>query len=306
MIHVTRKLKLPGFEGISLWEILFFFGWSIRRGYITTRASSLAFHFFLAMIPFGLLLVVLSSQLHFFDLKHEILPILGSFIPEGVFDSLLGNMEEFENSSVTSLVSFGFLVAIYFTSNGFRVMIKTFNSSRVNFEKRKWWSIRLTAFMFVLVSLAGIILLFVSMLLERKAMVKWIQSNAFVADNSGWIFGIFAFITCGLFLYIGIAVLYYFGPSKRKQFKFFSAGATLATVLIVLISEAYSLYVRFFSTYDDLYGSLGTLMILMLWIYLVSIALLLGFELNASIHGALAKKRLDNLKDIEDRYQKTF
>lgn len=306
IIHLSRKIKIPGFEGISLWEILFFFVWSIRNGYITTRASSLAFHFFLAMIPFGLLLVVLSSQLHFFDLRHEILPILGSFIPESLFHSLFDHIKDFENSSVSSLISFGFLIALFFTSNGFNVLIKSFNSSRIKFDKRKWWSIRLTALGLVIMSLVGIVILFMTIMLELRLMNYWKEHSEWAINNEGWIFGLMTFITTGTFLYFAVSVIYYMGPSNRKQFRFFSAGATLSTALIILISEGYSLYISYVSNYDELYGSLATIMILLLWIYLISLVLLLGFELNASIHGAVQHKKLSGLESMKKRYSNTF
>jgi membrane protein len=99
-------------------------------------------------------------------------------------------------------------------------------------------------------------------------------------------------------------MLYYFGPRRRKQFKFFSPGATLATFLILLISVAYEIYVAYYASYNDLYGSLGTIIILLIWIYLISYSLLIGFELNASIHGAMAEKTLNKLEDLENRYDK--
>ena len=92
VIHVSRKIIIPGFEGVSLWEILFFFAWSIRRGLVATRASSLAFHFFLAMIPFGLVMVIITAYIPYFDLQADVLPVFSSFIPEAVFNQFVDNL----------------------------------------------------------------------------------------------------------------------------------------------------------------------------------------------------------------------
>ncbi|MCG8575525.1 MAG: YihY/virulence factor BrkB family protein [Flavobacteriales bacterium] len=306
IIHLSRKVKVPGFEGISLWEILFFFGYSIRNGFVTTRASSLAFHFFLAMIPFGLILVVLSDSFSFFDLDHDVIPVLGSFIPEDIFNNFVGNLHEFQHSTVNSLISVGFVIALYFTSNGFNVMIKTFNHSKIDYKKRKWWAIRITSFILVVVFVIGILLMFIAILYMRKLFVNWTEVSDFAANNFGWMFTTASLILVMTWMYFGIALLYYWAPSKRKTFRFFSAGASLATILIVLISEGYSLYIQNFARYNELYGSLGTIMALMLWMYFISFALLIGFELNASIHGAITHRKLNNFKEIKDRYDKSF
>lgn len=306
VIHLTRKIVIPGFEGVSLWEILFFFVWSIRRGLVTTRASSLAFHFFLAMIPFGLVMVIVMAYIPYFDLEKDVLPVFGSFIPETIFNQFVNNLSDFQNSTVNSLISFGFILALYFSSNGFSVMIRSFNSSKVNFQKRNWWGIKITSLIFVFVIIIGLIFLVFVALLERKLLNFWAEHSDFIANNLSLIFSITTALFVAVMLYFAIATIYYFGPSNRKEFRFFSAGGTLATVMIIVISELYSFYIQKFAKYDELYGSLGTIMMLLLWIYLISFVLLLGFELNASIHGAVQKKHLDNLGEIEDRYEQDF
>lgn len=304
-IHIIRKIVLPGFDGVSLWEILFFFVWSIRKGFISTRASSLAFHFFLAMIPFGLVMVIIFAYIPYFNLENDVLPVFGSFIPETLFNEFVGNLDDFQNSTVSSLISFGFILALYFSSNGFSVLIQSFNSSRINFEKRNWWSAKITALVFVFLIIVAVLALVLVVLFERKLLNFWAEHSVFVADNLSLIFSIVTAIFVTAMLYFAIATIYYFGPSNRKEFRFFSAGSTLATVLIIIISELYSFYIQKFANYDELYGSLGTIMMLMLWIYLISFVLLLGFELNASIHGAVQKK-LRRLDDLKNRLEKDF
>lgn len=307
IIHLTRRIVLPGFEGVSVWEIIFFFFWSIRKGLITTRAAALSFHFFLALIPFGLILVIVSSQLPFFDLEKDIAPLLTAFIPDQLVYSFLDNMTDYENSSVSSLISVGFLVAFYFTSNGFVMLIRTFSSSRSKaVKKRKWWSMRLVAVGYVCIFLLGFFVLFFIELLLKKGLNFWADHSEFIASHHGKIFGISSFMVIALIMYLGVAMIFYFIPSNRKEFRFFSAGATLSTFMIIIISLGYSYYVTAFAKYNDLYGSLGTIMIQLLWIYLNTMALLIGFELNASIHGAVKAKRLDRLEEIEQRQDKNY
>ncbi len=305
-IHVTRKIKLPGFQGVSLWEIIFFFLYSVRKGLIGLRAAAVAFHFFLAMIPFGLVLVVLTSYTPGLNLESDIAPIISALIPDQLFAKFMSGMDAYEHSSVSSWISVGFILALYFTSNGFNVLIRAFNSSKLNFKKRKWWSIRLVSLGFVFVFVIGIIVTFYSIILVRIGLVKWSETSVFIKDYFDQIYVGIDVLFLGVLLYFGVAILYYMGPRKRDNFKFFSPGASLATVLILVISVFYELYVAYFSSYNELYGSLGTILILLLWIYLISYALLIGFELNASIDGAIQEKSLRRLEQLDDRYEKTI
>ncbi len=306
LIHLSRKITLPGFDGVSLWEILFFLGWTIKRGLLATRASSLAFHFFLAMIPFGLVMVIITAYFPYFDLEKDILPVFGSFIPETIFNQFIGNLDEFHNSTVNSLISYGFILALYFSSNGFSVLIHAFNASRVQFGKRSWWSVKITSLVFVFFIIVAVLALVLLVLLERKLLNYWAEYSPMIADNLDGIFSLVTSLFVAIMLYFAIATIYYFGPSNRKDFRFFSAGSTTATILIILISKLYSFYIQKFANYDELYGSLGTIMMLLLWIYLISFVLLIGFELNASIHGAVQKKKLDQLNAIQERYSEEF
>lgn len=135
-------------------------------------------------------------------------------------------------------------------------------------------------------------------------LINLSDSSEFVTKYFDHLYVGIDLLALGAMLYFGIALLYYMGPRKRSQFKFFSPGATLATVLILVISIFYELYITYYASYNDLYGSLGTIMILLFWIYLISYALLIGFELNASIHGAMYQKSLSRLEDLETRYDK--
>lgn len=306
LIHLARKIKLPGFQGISLWEIIFFFIYSMKKGLVGMRAGAVAFHFFLALIPFGLVLVVLTTYIPGVNLEADIAPIIGALVPDVLFVNLMDSVHEYEHSTVRSWISFGFIFALYFTSNGFSVLIKAFNSSRIDFEKReKWWAVRLISLVFVVTSILAIMITFYLLIFIRKGFVAMAEKSNFVHEYFNQIYGITDFLMLAFLVYCGISLIYYFGPKVRKGFKFFSPGATLAFVLIVLISVIYEFYIASFASYNDLYGSLGTIIMILLWVYMISFALLIGFELNASIHGAMTKKKLRDMEELEQRYEKS-
>lgn len=305
-IHLTRRIKVPGFQGVSLWETIFFFLYSLRKGLIGMRAGAVAFHFFLALIPFGLVLVILTGYTPGIDIEGDIAPVLSTLIPDQLTATFMESIHEYERSSVTSWISVGFVLALYFTSNGFTVLIKAFNSSSALFAKRnKWWSVKLLSLGYVIVALAGIILTFYMLIYVRIFFVNWAESSEFVKDYFNQIYGLTDFIFLGFLIYFAISLMYYFGPRiKERKFHFFSPGATLAFILILMISIIYQLYVTSYANYNQLYGSLGTVIMLLIWIYMMSFALLIGFELNASIHSVLEQKKLNTLGDLEKRYDK--
>jgi membrane protein len=302
VIHFTRKIWLPGFQGVSLYEILFFFVWTLRKGFISTRAAALSFHFFLALIPFALVLVISCAYVPFFDLRQDIIPILSGFVPKIIIDNFIESLDQLQNSTVNSILSIGFIMALYFISNGFRVIIQMFNASKIDFDKRSWFSTRIISFLLVIGFIISTLGMFLFMVWERKIINILADNIPFVSNNEGIIFYFFTFLIIGSIVYFSVALLFYIAPLKRKTFKFLSAGATLSTVLILLIFLAYSYYVTNFANYNALYGSVGTIMVIMLWIYLNSYALLLGFELNASIHGAILNKKLHSYSDLEKQY----
>lgn len=158
-----------------------------------------------------------------------------------------------------------------------------FNNTNLFQEKRVWWKKRLIA-MFLVLILTVILFSGVILISFTKEILAYFFSDSWMGDSVNWIYINFIrwIIVVALF-YFAISFLYYFGPAKRKNWKFFSAGSSTATVLIILSSLGFSYYVNHFSQYNAIYGSIGTIIIVMLFFQLNSFVLLLGFELNASI-----------------------
>jgi membrane protein len=215
---------------------------------------------------------------------------------------LIGNfidgLADLENSTVNSMISVGFVMALYFISNGFLVMITAFNSSKIEFKKRSWLSTRLISLGLVIGFLFSIIITLFFIVWERKLLLILGEDITFIANNFNLFYYGITFLIIGSLLYFSISFLYYIAPSDRSTFKFMSAGSTLSTSLIILIFLGYSYYVTHFANYNALYGSVGTIIIVLLWIYFNAYALMIGFELNASIHGAMMKKKTQEIENL--------
>jgi membrane protein len=191
------------------------------------------------------------------------------------------------------LLSFTFVLAIVFATNGFDSIIEAFNSTYHTIETRSWIRQKLVSslllFIIALIIIISIALTitgdwFLKFMLEQHLLTNLI--TFYLLEAVRWI------ILIAMFFFT-ISFIYYLAPAKLSKFRFISAGSTLATMLSLLTSLGFNYYVKNFSSYNALYGSIGTLLIILLWIYFNAIILLIGFELNASIQQA---GKIDSLK----------
>lgn len=301
----SKRTSLPGFFKVPLFDVVVFIRNEIRRNTLTGRANAIAFSFFLSIFPS--IIVLLTLLPYFTDYFFSYLPGEEDFLtllhreiqlvmPGDAGEMLFDLIEDITTRPRAGLLSFGFALAVYFASNGMMSMMNSFSKSyHRTFKPRgplrqRLVAIGLTFLLGALLSSSVVLVIVGNVLITLFS--NWIHLDKFWE----WALSVSRYITVlGLF-YSGIALIYRFGPSVRKRFHFFSAGATLATVLSLLSSKVFSFYVDQFATYNKLYGSIGTIIVFMLWIQLNALILLLGFELNASIavHRDLKKERLAN------------
>jgi membrane protein len=258
IIKACRKIVLPGFEGLSLYLVARFFFHGLRNGTLNMRASSLAFSFFLALFPS---IIFLFTLIPYLPIPH------------------------FQDSG---LLSIGFFSALYFSTNGFNAMINSFNETFHEIEARRPLQQRLVSFYMLFVTvllLATSISLLIGTELTFKHLAHEHKLLYYLVSILKWI------VTGGL-CYAIISFNYYVGPKRKKSWHFFSAGSMFATILIIAATIAFTYYVNNFGKYNKLYGSIGTLIVIMMLIYINSLILLLGFDLNASIHSAKKHREL--------------
>ena len=288
VVRFLKNIKLPGFEGLSLYDLLEMYTIGIVQGALTTRASAIAFNFFTAIFPFLLFIIIIIPVIPFENFQVDFLDFLDSFLPPQTSDFFNENI--FNNISVDSqggLLWTILILSIILMANGVSAVFSGFEYS---YHKQLTRSV-FKQYLYAL----GVAIILAFLLIVTVGVFGYFQiyiiqplyegiSGQDIETSSGlsWIiFGKYMFFT--VMLYIATATLYYFGTKEGKHSKFFSVGALFTTLLILLTSYLFGVYIENFSKYNELYGSIGALLILLFYLWLNSNILLLGYELNASL-----------------------
>lgn len=293
LIYFVKHVKIPFFGGLEFYKLGKFFFQGLVGGFLTTRAAAIAYNLFLALFPS---IIFIFSLIPFIpidgfqeELQTELLfaapAIMDTFFEETLFDII-------ENKH-TSLLSLGFILAMYFATNGINSMLTAFSMSYHAEEQhtRSWMSQQMAAIVLTLVLttflfIATILTIFGETIIHYvfDLLLDFSDSELFWLNVARW-----AIITA--FIYFSVAYIYFYGP--KHKIKFFSPGASLATLLMIVVTMGFAFYIDNFNSYNKLYGSIGTVMGIMLMIYLNSFALLIGYELNAAIDHGSTHVKLD-------------
>lgn len=279
-----KTFTLPGFEKIPIYNVVVKFLEEIKSDNITTRASSISFYFILALFPTIIFLFSIFPYVPIPNFQQNVMLYLKNVIPTNVFLVLEKTIYDIVGADKSgSLVSINFLMALFISSNGVNSILRAFDKTNHTFKKRNFIEKKLTSFKILFLISFQLILTvilivkgreFVSMLLNiLNTDSKWIKAIINVLINI-----IILASTFNLY-----ALIYYFGPSSTEKYKYFSVGATFATIVSILFSYIFSIYTNYLNNFNMLYGSLGIVIVIMLWINVNAIVLLFGFELNHSI-----------------------
>lgn len=281
-----RKLVLPGFEGVPISHVITFVIKGFRKGVLVTRASSIAFNLLMALLPASIFLFTLIPFVPIPNFQIELIRLFENILPANAFNLLETTIIDIVTNKSGGLLLIMFAATVVFSTNGIHAVIHAFVVSAHTFKTRSWVnqrkiSVVLLIIVVCMISTAGFLLIFGKMVVNRLVELQIIESNLII-----YVLIFLKWIVIILLLFLAISFLYYLAPAKRADFKFFSAGSTLATLLFILSSLGFSAYVNSYGQYNKLYGSIGTFMVILLWLYLNSIAILIGFELNVSIIAA--------------------
>ena len=283
--EITKKIPIPGYGNLSLYEVSMFFYKGLVEGAITTRASSLTFNFFLAFFPSILVLFTLIPFVPIEGFQDELFTLMSEILPPSTFDATKVILDDIVNHEQAGLLSFTFILALYFSTNGVNAMITGFNATYHLKDKRNWWQLRLLSINLTVI-LALLLVLTIVFQLFSVGFIDSLVNEGYMKQFSADVILHIKELILVLVLFMGYSILFYFGPADKKGWKFLSIGSITSTTLSVISSLAFSYYVTNFAQYNKLYGSIGTLLVILLWMYFNSIILLLGFELNASIISA--------------------
>lgn len=293
--YLIKKSKVwipPGFQGFSLHEVLKNFSKGFSVPYLTERAAAISYNFIMSVPPTCLFLFTLVPNLPFISkrsLKTQLHSLIMDIIPAHTYNkSVIQFVDEIINGSKIGLISFTFLLSLFFASNAVMGLMRSFNKDYIGFKKvkglkKRWIAIKLTMLLFSLLLICLILLLIQNNILNMIGIKNKTIKEIILTGK--WFFLI------GLIFYT-YAFIYKYAPSTMERWKLVSPGAIIATCLSIIATIVFSSFVNNFGRYNLLYGSIGTIMVLMIMIFINSLAVLIGFEFNLSIN---------TLKTIEEK-----
>jgi membrane protein len=284
-----------GLKGNNFYDVGRYFLRSLFKENLSVRASALSFNFFLALFPALMFLLTLIAYLPIKGMKTQFINQLALILPQRTYEEIAETIIEILNKQNSSLLSFGFLLTIYFASNAFHLLINSFNRSLAQGHsiKHNYITIRakavfLTFFISILIISFLLLITWAYQIEHYMEIHQWklLTIYSFLIETVKY------FMIGGIFL-LAISSIYYFAPSSKKRWRFFSAGSVVATILALITTFGFSIYVNNFDSYNKIYGSIGAILALMALIYMNSLSVIIGFELNTSIDKAeLSKNKI--------------
>ena len=294
-IEWTKYIVLPGFSPLPLYTVATFFFQEIQKDSLVNKASSLAYNFMMALFPSIIFMFTLIPYIPISNFQNQLMALIALLLPENAYLAFESTLEDIVKNQNGKLLSLGFILALFFATNGINTLMQSFNKSSLIVETRTWLKQRIVALNLTLLTAFSLIL-GVAVMVIGEFVITFIRSELHLKEGAFWIYLIMIsrWIIIIVVYFITTSLLYRYGPANSKKWKFFSAGSWFATVLAVLTSLGFSFYINNFGAYNKLYGSIGTLLVVMIWLYLNSLILLIGFELNASLD--LSKRTIKLVK----------
>lgn len=281
-----NRIKIPGLHGLGLYDLLKIFIEGLFKGFIGPRAAAVSYSLFMSLFPFVIFLFSLLPQ---FELANDLQYIFENDVLTRLFPDNSTNITTSLNNILgeknLTILSTGFLLSIIFTTNGINALISGFNLTYHKLQKRHFVQQYLIALILtVIFTLLFILMLFI--IYYASPLSRYIEEKqiGYISDYSDLISaGLASSLTISTF-FLGVSLLYKYGPKTDFSFREILPGTIFATLLFILSFWGFGVYIKYFAQYQTLYNSLGTILILMLWIYINVIIILTGFELNATFY----------------------
>jgi membrane protein len=247
-------------------------------------AAQLAYYFFLALFPALLFLLALAS-LFPFELIQDLLSSLALVAPPEVLSIIRNQLTKIATGDDRGILTIGIVGAVWSSSAALGAMIDAMNRAYDVTESRPWWKVRLIA-MALTIALAAFILVSSLLVLVGPMVAEWLGRYAGYGVAFEWAWKILQWPLAVLLTTTGIAIVNYVAPDVRQEWRWTIPGSIFGTILWLMTSLAFKVYVARFADYNETYGAIGGVMVLMLWFYLSGLAILVGAEMNAEIEHA--------------------
>jgi membrane protein len=292
IVRPLKKVELPWLEGLTLYDLLEIYGIGIAEGALSNRAGAIAFSFFMALFPFALFILNLIPYIPIEGFQQDFLKFVEDGVPPNTYYAIANIINDIIHNSHSGLLSWGFLLSILLMANGLNAILGGFETSRHVLVKRGFFRQYFVAVgMSVLLSI--LLIVTVAIIVVFEVFIQKLTAREFLNDQIPLIvMGRYGFLI--LMILITTSILFKFGTKHDKTRSFISIGSVFTTILTITISYFFGIWVLRFSQYNELYGSIGTLLIVMFYIWINCMILLLGFELNATIN-KLKKKNINKL-----------
>ncbi len=300
LVFILKKLVLPGFQGLSLYQVLKFLLAGIKQGRITTRASAVSFSVLLAVPPLLIVLLTLIPFIPIENFQENLFNNIARLLPASAFELVEQTLDDLINKKQQTLISLSFLLALFYASNAVTAILDGFSHSYYT-TRRHSTLVQYAISVGLMFTLSFIVIIGVALITFSGPVLSYLREIDYIGHDlfifllelAKWIIVVFLF-------QLGISLLYNAGHTGK--FRAFNAGATFATIGLIVVSLLFAWYVNNFGNYNKLYGSVGTILVVMLWLYFNNIVLLIGFEINTSIEQAKDKaiEKIDPEKVLKE------
>ncbi len=281
--YVSRRISLPGFQKQSLYDVFTFFRQELMSNSLQVRASAVAFNFLLATFPTLLVLFTLIAYLPIPHLKFNVLMSIKGVMPDNGYQFIRSTLEDILNQHHGGLLSVGLLISVYYSSRGVAGLMNSFDKVNPAYRKRTFINKLLVSF-----KITGLLIFLVLLSMGLMVADQWLvhffsKGHGRLSAGAIQSIHIAKWTVILLFFFVAISLIFYYGPATHTRWRFITPGSILAAILSISASLLFSYLMNNFGQLNKLYGSIGTVIMLMFWIYWNSLVLLIGYELNASI-----------------------
>lgn len=278
----VRNVSLPGNKGVPLYDIGKYLLRGIFNGDLWRASKGLAWSFFVALPPLLIFAFTLIAYLPVDGLQDELLFQLRISFPESIYTPIANTVNDVMGHRHSSLLSIGFVTSVLLAANALNsitVFLADRSGQRRTFLRNYPICILLVFLLYIL------LILVLGLFVGYKTIIDWSLVHGILTK------GTFSFILVNIGRWIiliatallTLSILYYIIPLKKQRVGFFSAGAVFAAAMFFLFSWGFKVYLSFFNRYNIIYGSIGTLLVIMLWLQLNCFVIMLGYELNTAI-----------------------